>query len=52
MLLPHLGSATRSIRAAMARIAAENLVAVLQGRRPAHAVNPEVLGMGAGAGTV
>jgi glyoxylate reductase len=43
MLLPHLGSATRTVRAAMARIAAENLVAVLQGRRPAHPVNPEVL---------
>jgi glyoxylate reductase len=44
LLLPHLGSATRDTRAAMARIAAENLVAALQGRRPAHPVNPEVLG--------
>ncbi|MBY0397144.1 MAG: D-glycerate dehydrogenase [Thermoleophilia bacterium] len=44
MLLPHLGSATRDTRAAMSRIAAENLVAVLEGRRPAHPVNPEVLG--------
>jgi glyoxylate reductase len=43
LLLPHLGSATRATRAAMARIAAENLVAVLRGRRPAHPVNPEVL---------
>ena len=32
MLLPHLGSATYSVRAAMSRIAAENLVAVLEGR--------------------
>jgi glyoxylate reductase len=42
VLLPHLGSATRATRAAMSRIAAENLIAVLQGRRPAHPVNPEV----------
>lgn len=44
VLLPHLGSATHATRAAMARIAAENLVAVLQGKRPAHPVNPEVWG--------
>ncbi|MGE3819957.1 MAG: 2-hydroxyacid dehydrogenase [Isosphaeraceae bacterium] len=43
LLLPHLGSATRETRAAMSRIAAENLVAVLEGRRPAHPVNPEAL---------
>ena len=46
VLLPHLGSATRATRAAMSRIAAENLIASLQGRRPAHPVNPEVLGPG------
>jgi glyoxylate reductase len=44
MLLPHLGSATTTIRAAMSRIAADNLVAVLQNRRPAHPVNPDVFG--------
>ena len=44
VLLPHLGSATHATRAAMSRIAAENLVAVLQGRRPANPVNPEVFG--------
>lgn len=42
VLLPHLGSATHATRGAMSRIAAENLVAVLEGRRPAHPVNPEV----------
>ena len=42
VLLPHLGSATHATRAAMSRIAAENLVAVLEGRRPAHLVNPEI----------
>lgn len=43
LLLPHLGSATHATRAAMSRIAAENLIAVLEGRRPEHVVNPEVL---------
>jgi glyoxylate reductase len=43
LLLPHLGSATRATRAAMSRIAGENLVAVLQGRRPEFPVNPDVL---------
>ncbi len=41
LLLPHLGSATRATRGAMSRIAAENVVAVLQGRRPPNLVNPE-----------
>lgn len=42
LLLPHLGSATHATRAAMSRIAGENLVAALQGRRPPNLVNPEV----------
>ena len=33
-LLPHLGSATVESRTRMAEIAAENIVAVLQGRKP------------------
>ena len=41
VLLPHLGSATLGVRAAMSRIAAENLVAALEGRRPPNLVNPE-----------
>jgi glyoxylate reductase len=41
LLLPHLGSATLGTRAAMSRIAAENLVAVLEGRRPPNLINPE-----------
>lgn len=40
VLLPHLGSATRATRSAMARLAAENVVAALEGRRPAHLINP------------
>ena len=41
VLVPHLGSATHATRARMAQVAAENIVAALQGRRPAHLVNPE-----------
>ena len=41
VLLPHLGSATRDTRAAMSRIAAENLMAALRGDRPTNLLNPE-----------
>ena len=34
VMLPHLGSATHKTRAAMATMAADNLVAVLEGREP------------------
>ena len=43
LLLPHLGSATVATRAAMARMAAENLSAALRGERPPNLVNPDVL---------
>lgn len=42
LLLPHLGSATIATRAAMSRIAAENVTAYLRGDRPPNLVNPEV----------
>ncbi|MDX1565124.1 MAG: NAD(P)-dependent oxidoreductase, partial [Phycisphaeraceae bacterium] len=38
LLLPHLGSATHQTRADMSRLAAENILAVLNGRQPPHAV--------------
>lgn len=41
VLLPHLGSATFETRGRMSRIAAENVIAALQGRRPPNLVNPE-----------
>jgi glyoxylate reductase len=42
VLTPHLGSATAATRFKMASLAAENLLAALEGRRPPNAVNPEV----------
>jgi glyoxylate reductase len=43
VLAPHLGSATVETRTAMANLAAENVIAVLNGSRPPTPVNPEVL---------
>lgn len=40
-LLPHLGSATEETRATMARMAADNIVAVLAGQVPPNAVTPK-----------
>jgi glyoxylate reductase len=42
-LTPHLGSAVFEVREAMANAVAENIVALLEGRRPPNIVNPEVL---------
>lgn len=41
--LPHIGSATHETRHAMARCAAENLVAALAGKLNRNVANPEVL---------
>jgi glyoxylate reductase len=40
---PHIASASIPTRVKMATLAAENLVAVLHGRRPPNPVNPDVL---------
>lgn len=40
---PHIGSNTITARTRMAETGAREIVAVLQGRRPRHVVNPEVL---------
>ncbi|MBN1407864.1 MAG: D-glycerate dehydrogenase [Calditrichaceae bacterium] len=40
VLLPHIGSATKETRSAMARIAANNVKAVLSGNKPLHSVYP------------
>jgi glyoxylate reductase len=43
VLAPHVASASRETRIRMATMAVEDALAVLEGRRPAHPVNPEVL---------
>lgn len=43
VLTPHLGSATPEVRAEMAHIVVDNILAVLEGRRPPNIVNPAVL---------
>lgn len=43
VLAPHIASASLETRTKMACMAAENVVALLQGRRPANVLNPEVL---------
>lgn len=43
VLLPHVASATVETRTKMAMLAAENAIAVIEGRTPAHLVNPEAL---------
>lgn len=43
LVVPHLGSASLTARARMSTMAAENLVAALNGARPPHLVNDEVL---------
>ncbi len=43
VVAPHIASASVPTRIRMATLAAENLVAVLQGKRPPNPVNPEVL---------
>ena len=42
VLTPHVGSATAQTRLAMAMLAAENLLAALEGNRPPNLVNPEI----------
>ena len=40
VLLPHVGSATVSVRSEMARLCAENAAAMASGLRPLHPVDP------------
>jgi glyoxylate reductase len=44
VLAPHIASASRETRLRMATMAVEDALAVLEGRRPTHPVNPSVLG--------
>ena len=43
LVVPHIASASYEARAAMSQLAAENIVAVLGGKKPATPVNPEVV---------
>jgi glyoxylate reductase len=42
VLTPHLGSAVSNLRDVMANIVADNILAILDGRRPPNCVNPEL----------
>jgi phosphogluconate 2-dehydrogenase len=44
LLTPHLGTATREARSAMAASVVADLSAAIAGRRPSTVVNPEVYG--------
>jgi glyoxylate reductase len=43
VLSPHLGSGVFDVREQMANIVVDNILAILDGRRPPNCVNPEVL---------
>ncbi len=43
VLTPHLGSASYKAREGMARMAADNIIAILEGEEPENIVNPSVL---------
>jgi glyoxylate reductase len=43
VLIPHLGSATRTTRGRMSEMAAANIIAYFRGEIPPNCVNPEVL---------
>jgi len=42
VLTPHLGSAVYELRKGMAHVVADNVIAIIEGRRPPNLVNPEV----------
>jgi len=44
VLTPHIGSAEVELRARMADVVVDNVLAVLAGRRPPNCANPEVFG--------
>jgi glyoxylate reductase len=43
VLTPHLGSGVTEVRERMANIVVDNILALLEGRRPPNCVNPQVL---------
>jgi glyoxylate reductase len=49
VVTPHVGSAVTELRAAMANVVVDNIVAVLQGRQPPNCWNPEIYSAAAAA---
>jgi glyoxylate reductase len=45
VLTPHLGSAVYELREGMAHVVVDNIIAVIEGRRPPNIINPEMLGL-------
>jgi len=43
VMLPHLGSAVRELREQMANIVVDNVIALINGKRPPNIVNPDAL---------
>lgn len=43
VLTPHLGSAVYELREGMAHVVVDNVLAVIEGRRPPNLINPEVM---------
>lgn len=44
VLAPHMGSASHETRSKMAGMAAQAVIDALEGKKPVHTINPEVLG--------
>jgi glyoxylate reductase len=42
VLTPHLGSAVYELREGMAHVVADNVIAIIEGRRPPNLINPEI----------
>ncbi|MBO0759567.1 MAG: D-glycerate dehydrogenase, partial [Bradyrhizobiaceae bacterium] len=43
VVLPHLGSAVRELREQMANIVVDNVIALIDGKRPPNIINPDAL---------
>jgi lactate dehydrogenase-like 2-hydroxyacid dehydrogenase len=44
VLTPHLGSAARELRETMAHVVADNILALLDGKRPPNCWNADIYG--------
>jgi glyoxylate reductase len=47
VLTPHLGSAVAELRESMAHVVVDNILAIIEGRKPPNCINPEVFSAGA-----